>query len=443
MLKKILFNFPIVLKTIIMKKKIYLPVAVFIIAIVLFTGCSKNDSSDDSENLNVKQNDYPIVLVHGFMGWGRDEMNGYHYWGGKGDIQEYLKSQGYETYTASVGPLSSNWDRAIELYYYIKGGQVDYGAVHSAKYGHARYGKFYEGLYPNWDGKSKIHLIGHSMGGPTPRFLIQLLENGDPQEMAFVPKTNDEAPTSDLFKGGKKGWVNSFTSICGCHNGTITADDGNILPFSQLKDFLYEVAVVAGVSTSENFYDFNLQQWGIEKKQGQSFDDYWEQVIKSRLWTTTDNSSYDLTITASREQNAYCSISPNVYYQTYTLDATVPGLGNSDIRLPQESMNPMLKITAARMGMTDRDLPLGYMEWRYNDGAIQKASAMYPIGQPYQDANTAKNASGRSKGIWYVNPIISGGPDHLSIVMPDKTISIDYLNDFYLNIAKTVHQYPK
>ena len=25
------------------------------------------------------QNNYPIVLIHGFMGWGEDEMGGYNY----------------------------------------------------------------------------------------------------------------------------------------------------------------------------------------------------------------------------------------------------------------------------------------------------------------------------------------------------------------------------
>lgn len=25
------------------------------------------------------QNSYPIILVHGFMGWGRDEMGSYRY----------------------------------------------------------------------------------------------------------------------------------------------------------------------------------------------------------------------------------------------------------------------------------------------------------------------------------------------------------------------------
>ena len=64
------------------------------------------------------QNKYPIILVHGFMGWGREEMGSYRYWGGKNDIEQQLKDRGYQVYTANVGPLSSNWDRAIELYYH-------------------------------------------------------------------------------------------------------------------------------------------------------------------------------------------------------------------------------------------------------------------------------------------------------------------------------------
>ncbi len=30
------------------------------------------------------------MLVHGFIGWGRDELFGFKYWGGFGDVQEVL-----------------------------------------------------------------------------------------------------------------------------------------------------------------------------------------------------------------------------------------------------------------------------------------------------------------------------------------------------------------
>ncbi len=76
-------------------------------------------------------NEYPIVLVSMNVRLGprrivRTEIP--LLGGAKGDVQEHLKAQGYETFTASMGPISSNWDRACELYTYLVGGVVDYGA---------------------------------------------------------------------------------------------------------------------------------------------------------------------------------------------------------------------------------------------------------------------------------------------------------------------------
>ena len=81
------------------------------------------------------QNSCPIVLIHGFLGWGRDEMAGYYYWGGRMDLETELKNAGFEVYTVSVGPISPGWDRAIEAFYQIKGGQVDYGNNKRKEYG--------------------------------------------------------------------------------------------------------------------------------------------------------------------------------------------------------------------------------------------------------------------------------------------------------------------
>ena len=48
-----------------------------------------------------QQNNYPIILVNGFAGWGREEMLGVKYWGGVHDIQEDLKRNGYTVHTAT------------------------------------------------------------------------------------------------------------------------------------------------------------------------------------------------------------------------------------------------------------------------------------------------------------------------------------------------------
>ena len=86
---------------------------------------------------------YPTVYVHGLMGWGeRAGLNSVlPYWGmTTGSLTAYLNSLGYETYSATVGPISSAWDRACELYAQLTGTTVDYGAAHAAAHDHARYG---------------------------------------------------------------------------------------------------------------------------------------------------------------------------------------------------------------------------------------------------------------------------------------------------------------
>lgn len=99
--------------------------------------------------------------MHGFNGF-TDNINPSvlsHYWGGeKLNIRQDLEENGYNTYEVSISAFGSNYDRAVELYYYIKGGTVDYGAAHAAKYGHSRYGKTYEGVYKDWKPGQKFTL---------------------------------------------------------------------------------------------------------------------------------------------------------------------------------------------------------------------------------------------------------------------------------------------
>ena len=53
------------------------------------------------------QNNHPIILVHGFMGWGREEMGSYRYWGGKFDLERYVIDEGDTAFRTSVGSVSS------------------------------------------------------------------------------------------------------------------------------------------------------------------------------------------------------------------------------------------------------------------------------------------------------------------------------------------------
>ena len=61
-----------------------------------------------------KNTKYPTVFVHGMLGWGSYQWTNdiVDYWGSfSGSVLDDLESQGYEVYSASVGPISSAWDR--------------------------------------------------------------------------------------------------------------------------------------------------------------------------------------------------------------------------------------------------------------------------------------------------------------------------------------------
>ncbi|MEJ7542985.1 lipase, partial [Staphylococcus intermedius] len=120
-------------------------------------------------------------------------------------------NEGYNVHEANIGAFSSNYDRAVELYYYVKGGRVDYGAAHAAKYGHHRYGRTYKGIMRDWEPGKKIHFIGHSMGGQTIRQMEEFLRNGNQEEIEY--QRQHGGTISDLFTGGKDNMVASITTL--------------------------------------------------------------------------------------------------------------------------------------------------------------------------------------------------------------------------------------
>jgi hypothetical protein len=64
----------------------------------------------------------PIVLISGFSGWGDALLGTFNYWGGFEDLSLSLHEEGYTVIVVRLGPLSSNWERACEVY-----AQLTYG----------------------------------------------------------------------------------------------------------------------------------------------------------------------------------------------------------------------------------------------------------------------------------------------------------------------------
>jgi triacylglycerol lipase len=380
-------------------------------------------------------NEYPLVLVHGLTGWGRDEMAGINYWGGVKDVERNLNETGHRTYTATVGPVSSNYDRAVELYYYIKGGTVDYGAAHAKKYGHNRYGRTYPGIFSQWNQDNKIHLIGHSMGGQTARTLVELLKNGSKEERQHYQKHPEEG-VSPLFQGGKD-WVHSVTTIGTPHNGSTFADEERLAP--RMQEMILNAASLLGGNTESLFYDYKLDHWGLRRNQGESFLTYIERVYNSSIWDSEDISSQDLTTWGAAEINQWVNTHSDVYYFSYSGKATYKDhyTGRS---IPRLSMNPLMRNSSYFIGSYKRNSPEPIIDetWWPNDGIVSVTSAKYPTGHPYKryDGNP-------QKGVWNYIPVHNGW-DHFDFVGIGSAdnLGLKDLYRFYHEMALILHHLP-
>lgn len=497
-----------------MSRKIGLKGSAFILSILIitgiFSGCEIQNGADEEfiiSDANEPQNitaadeqigcgNYPIVLVHGFIGWGRDEMGGHKYWGGYDDLQEILKDEGYECYTGVVGPWSSNWDRACELYAQLMGVRTDYGYAHSLKHGHERYGKDFTGQallkntagIPDWGTEGnhrKIKLIAHSQGGHTVAMLAQLMENGYPDEINAAHPAGE--PVSPLFAGrpGTKNMIHSITAMSATLSGTTLANSVDKL-IPMVDTLLLNIVGIAGIdqnNTIFNVYDFKLQQFGIKSRQpGESVKDYFARMKTSiRNFMSTNRKDiclWDLSPEGAREENAWVHAQPNIYYFTYATKSThadlLPDmLDNWERHQVPDINNPLLFIPLAYMmgsytcndsryrgiwraknyefyNMAVKDRPRIDSSWWANDGIVNTKSMngpwIYPAnytGDKDVIVNWNKSAVPR-KGVWNYSGVFTN-LDHfdvtgLEILMLDRDNfnSPDFTRhaeDWYVNWA--------
>lgn len=384
--------------------------------------------------------EYDYVLVHGLGGWGESDgiNNVAHYWGGGVfDLKSALEEEGYTVHTPSVGPVSSTWDRACELYAQLTGTRVDYGEAHSKAHNHERYGRTYtEPLVDDWGEKInggqrvKINLIGHSFGGATVRLLTSLLENGNEAEI------NAGGDVSPLFTGGKGDYVHSVTTLCAPHNGSslteiindvgsLTLGTGNALGIADTTDLLITLCFgLSGMQTDGGIFDLKLDHFGIDSTDP-------EASLEKLTKLGNDNAAYDLSPDGAAQLNDTVETVDGVYYLSYSYSTTEKGkvLGN---QIPDIKTLPILSPFALTMGSytgtTDGGISIDDT-WKENDGLVNVVSAKYPFGEEY--TGLPENADEIKSGIWNVAPTRRGDHGNVIGLNADKSNTLSFFTSLF------------
>ncbi|NLL63256.1 MAG: hypothetical protein GX241_03295 [Ruminococcaceae bacterium] len=348
-------------------------------------------------------NDYPILLIHGMLGFGEEEKiyDVIPYYGMlTGSLVKRLRAKGYRAYAPKVGSVASAWDRACELYACLTGGTVDYGEAHSKRFGHARYGRTYDKpLIPDWGKDCKIHMFGHSFGGATMRMFVALLADGCEAERAA---TGDD--TSPLFMGGKGDWVASITALAAPHDGTtIMHAIPGFIPI--LKYGVYFIAAFLE-KIFKKIYDFGVTDaWDLSSFSGIMH------TIRSK-----DNLFWDLRIDGAAQMAEHVKCYDTTYY------FSVPTLGTekrADGKIHKAPiMFPILWITGFAMAHYKpkpnlKNLVNWDESWLHSDGLATYGSSLFPKNDPHINWVDADQTN-LKKGIWYTMP--DADSDHGTII---------------------------
>ncbi|KAK5833435.1 uncharacterized protein LOC108450198 isoform X1 [Gossypium arboreum] len=362
----------------------------------------------------------PIVLVHGIFGFGKGKFGSFSYFGGAEKKDERVL-------VPDLGSLTSIYDRARELFYYLKGGRVDYGEQHSKTCGHSRFGRIYEqGHYPQWDEDHPIHFVGHSAGAQVVRVLQQMLA-----DKAF-----------EGYENTSENWVLSITALSGAFNGTtrtfldgmLPEDGQNMKPLCLLQ--LCRLGVIIydwlDIPLLKAYYNFGFDHFNLSwRKVG-----LWGLVDcllgNAGPWATGDWILPDLTIQGSIKLNSNLQTFPNTFYFSYATKRTRKILG---VTVPSGilGIHPMLFMRVLQMSLyrypTDVPPPYkGYRDedWQDNDGALNTISMTHPrlpIEHPSCSIVNDSDCQPLQPGIWYYKIVEA---DHILFILNRERAGVQF-----------------
>ncbi|CDP13201.1 unnamed protein product [Coffea canephora] len=362
----------------------------------------------------------PIVLVHGIFGFGKGRLGGLSYFGGAEKKDERVL-------VPDLGSLTSIYDRARELFYYLKGGQVDYGEEHSKACGHSQFGRVYEkGHCPAWDEDHPIHFVGHSAGAQVVRVLQQML-------------------AAKAFKGHEntsENWVLSITALSGAFNGTtrtyidgMQPEDGRSLkPISLLQ--LCRIGVIIydwlDISWLKAYYNFGFDHFNMSRKKIGVRGLIDCLIGNAGPFASEDWILPDLTLQGAIRLNSHLRTYPNTYYFSYATKRTRKFMG---ITVPSGifGIHPLFFIRVLQMSQwrlpPDVSPPYkGYRDedWWDNDGALNIISMThprFPVEHPSCHVIKDSDCQPLQPGIWYYK-IVEG--DHILFIINRERAGVEF-----------------
>ncbi|CAN6197556.1 unnamed protein product [Urochloa humidicola] len=364
----------------------------------------------------------PIVLVHGIFGFGKGRLGRLSYFAGAEENDDHVL-------VPDLGALTSVHDRARELFYYLKGGRVDYGEAHSAEHNHARFGRTYtRGHYPCWDEAHPAHFVGHSAGAQVIRLLQQMLHDG-----AFQ---GHEATTSER-------WVLSVTSLSGALNGSTRAyidgmrpDNGGrtmraacLLQVCRVGSVLYHWLDIPWLN---RYYDFGFGHFGMSRRRV-GVRGLADLLLRGGAngkcgpFATGDWILPDLSIHGAARINARVRTFPDTFYFSYATRCTARRRGGGGTTVvPSLGIHPLMFIRAMQMSrwryLTGPCTPPPYEgyqdeDWEDNDGALNTFSMTHPrVPVEHPSAMVEEDGGGRPlrPGVWYYRIVEA---DHMAFII--------------------------
>jgi len=245
---------------------------------------------------------------------------------------------------------------------------------------------------------------------------------------------------SDLLGKELKGWVKSITSLSTPHNGTTYVDvRTKTIPFVQ--NFIGLAAAIGN-----DMYNFDLDQWELEQKDGEDWQNYYNRINNHPVWESKNISTWDLSIDGAREMNTYINANPKIYYFSYATSCSKRDK-DTGYHIPDGRVYITLRKNVINIGQETAKYLTGEKTdstWFENDGVVNTASMWGPttgfngpdVIVPYE-----KNVE-LEPGKWYTFPKLK--MDHYYVIGQSvfSKKEMRKLNKVYLKHCKLLHTLP-